>query len=213
MREILERKTMEAITSHFGEYGVWLEDPGEERCKVIARDDLDKSYVIVLQHDFTPPIDEWKKRNICITSIKAPIAGVVQIGVVKMWPTPYALAGCTSTCQPWFQELREYFKKTIGTDFNIWENPLFDTVDTSHMKYSDEGDELGWVQEESNAYIGSTFHFETEHYMYDSTKFEESRDFVLRKLEDIFGNKYKARFKKVQKDNDRSIYRFTISTF
>lgn len=206
MKEILERKTRDAILAD----GEWTNDPGEERCKVVARDDLDRSYVIVLQRDYTPPIDEWKCRQICITSIKAPIGGVVQIGVVKVVPRSYAYV---LDMDRWFQELRGYFKQTIGTDFHIEEHPLFDTVDTSYMAHNDEGDELGWVTRESKAYIGSTFTFETEHYMYDPTKFEESRDFVLRKLEDIFGNKGKARFEKVPKDNDRSIYRFKISIF
>lgn len=206
MKEILERKTRDAILCD----GLWGNDPGEERCKVIARDDIDRSYVIVLQRDYTPPIDEWKKRNICITSIKAPIAGVVQIGVVKVVPRPYPYV---VDMDRWFLELREYFKQTIGCDFHIEEHPLFDTVDTSYMAHNDEGDELGWVTRESKTYIGSSFTFATENYMYDPTKFEESRDFILRKLENIFGNKGKARFEKVPKDNGRSIYLFKIPLF
>lgn len=81
------------------------------------------------------------------------------------------------------------------------------------MSHNDEGDELGWVTRESKTYIGSSFTFATENYMYDPTKFEESRDFILRKLEDIFCNKGKARFEKVPKDNGRSIYLFKIAIF
>lgn len=126
MKEILERKTRDAIIDD----GEFTYDPGEENCKVIACDDLDKHYVIVLQHDYTPPIDEWKKRNIYITSIYSPIGGVVKIRVLKMGPRQYPYVG---DMDRWFLELREYFKQTMGCDFHIEENPLFDTVDTCYV--------------------------------------------------------------------------------
>ena len=70
------------------------------------------------------------------------------------------------------------------------QKPFFDKVDTSYMAYNEEGDEMGMVERESDAYIGSTFTLDCpthgDEEGYTSAISEDMKDFILRKLEAIF---------------------------
>lgn len=191
--------------------------------EVRALDDLDERYVIKMK-DGDGMWLNFVKAPLWIERVCSPEKGIIEVTVQKEYPK---YQGCGDV-EKFQKEVTDYFNvlfggsSIFGTCFRMREKPFFDKVDTSYMSYNEEGDEMGMVERESDAYIGSTFildgptHCDEE--CYTSAISEDMKDFILRKLEAIF-NKKGAYCREIPCKNPDSLhegllhYEFIISDF
>ena len=195
----------------------------KEDLEICALDDLDERYTIKAKEGDC----EWLngvRYPLQFEKISSPEKGFIEIIVRKAFPQyPFF----DRDGDEFAKDVSEYFtnlfngNSIFGTAFRMKEDFIFDKADTSYMKYSSEGDELGWVQRESDVYIGSIWTLDAptigdeEGYAYIN---EDIKDFILRKLEAIFHMKgaycrETPREPKEKALDDLFHYEFIISNF
>lgn len=168
-------------------------DYGTRDLEIRALDDLDERYIVRMK-DGDGMWLNYVKAPLCIERICSPEKGIIEVTLLKEYPKYQG----SEDGEKFLQEVADYFtdlfggRSIFGLSFRMRENPTFDKADTSYMKYNDEGDEMGWVERESDVYIGSTFILDGPTYGdeegYTSIN-EDMKAFILRKLEAIFNEK------------------------
>lgn len=160
-------------------------------------DDLDECYIIRHKVGSANWMNYLTDSNgITIEEITSPEKDIIEVKVRKHCPSYQH--DYTEDPEKFLKDVAEYFSELFnghsicGSAFRMTEHHTFDKADTSYMEYNSEGDEIGWVERESDVYIGTTFTLdgptfgEAEGYDFFS---EEKKEFILRKLEAIFGEK------------------------
>ena len=205
----------------------WTSGLDTKEFEIRPCDDLDEYYTIRTKEG-----DAWwvnslaNNKAITIEEITCPEKGVIQVLVKKECPdynNDY-----TEDSEKFLKDVAEYFTdlfnghSVFGTAFRMTERHTFDKADTSYMAHNSEGDEIGWVERESDVYIGTTFTLsgpvsgEEKGY---TTFSEDMKAFILRKLEAIFGEKGAYCKEEQFPENDNPIvgetfhYQFKISNF
>lgn len=157
-------------------------------------DDMDEWYIIRAKEGNCYWLNDVKE-PLWIEKVCTPEKGIVEFTIQKKFPQWRFNQGEDDN---FMKDVCEYFNQLFnghsifGTGFRMKEEHTYDKVDTSYMKYSSEGDELGIVERESDVYIGTTWTLDaptTEGEEGYTILSEEMKDFILRKLESIFNEK------------------------
>ena len=196
---------------------------GTKELEIQALDDLDERYLIRTK-DSDGMWLNFLNSPLWVEKLCSPEKGVIEVTVRKDYPK---YRGCEDS-EKFLKDVEAYFTdlfnghSVFGTAFRMTERHTFDKADTSYMAHNSEGDEIGWVERESDVYIGTTFTLsgpvsgEEKGY---TTFSEDMKAFILRKLEAIFGEKGAYCKEEQFPENDNPVvgetfhYQFKISNF
>ena len=202
--------------------GDWMIDTKD--FDVRACDDIDEYYIIRTKVGYAYWMNSLTNNNgITIEENTSPEKDIIEVKVKKNCPV--YRGDYNEDSEKFLKDVAEYFTdlfnghSIFGTAFRMMEHHTFDKADTSYMEYNSEGDEIGWVERESDVYIGTTFTLSgpvVEEEKGYTTFSEEKKDFILRKLETIFGEKGAYCDAEVHEDKalgELYYYEFRISNF
>ncbi len=175
-----------------------------------ACDDLDKLYSVRITDGQVPWIEHLSREGYQLEDIYAPEEGIIDVRVRKRCPEYNS-----STPENFKKEIESYFNSIAPFKFRFTEEIVTEKVDTSFMAHNSEGDEIGWVERESDAYVGTVFSLEYpivagEPFLTELS--DENTAFILRKLEDIFKIKG-AWFRRTGDNGVLWHYEFRLATF
>ncbi len=162
-----------------------------KKFEIQACDDLDEEYTIRTSDGDSLWMNNLIGTEIRIEEITSPEKGLIEVKVRKN--TPHFLDMLRENPKSFLDEVAKYFSDTLPSmGFRMTESHLTEQVDTSYMAHNSEGDEIEWVEQESEAYIGTTYildgpTMDKEEFYTDMP--EEWKAFIIRKLEAIFGMK------------------------
>ncbi len=168
--------------------GDWTAGLDGKKYEIRACDDLDEHYIIRTTDGDAQWMNNLIGSDIRIEEISAGGYRFIEVKVKKNCPDYNH-----TDSDDFLKNVAKYFSNTLpDMGFRMTENHLTDKVDTSYMAHNSEGDEIGWVEQESEAYIGTTYildgpTFGKEKFYTDLP--EEWKAFILRKLEAIFDMK------------------------
>lgn len=198
-----------------------------DKIEIIACDDLDNEYIIRAKDGYASWLDAVaaNRDKLSIESVAAPERGVIEVKVKKICPSLFRAPHLDNYPDDFLKGVEEYFGDLFRglhfniSDFRCREKPTTEMVDASYVAHNDEGDEMGWVEAESEAYVGSTFYLDGpmsgEEEMYCRMS-EELQEFISRKFASFFGKKRAAcevKEKKWCHDEDAVFHHYTFSVW
>lgn len=175
----------------------WTSDLDTKEFEIRPCDDLDECYIIRTKVGYAYWMNYLTNNNgITIEEVTSPEKDIIEVKIKKNCPV--YLYDYDEDSEKFLKDVAEYFTDLFnghsffGTAFKMTEHHTIDKADTSYMAHNSEGDEIGWVERESDVYIGTTFTLsgpvvgEEKGYTIFS---DDMKAFILRKLEAIFDEK------------------------